>query len=539
VFAAPLRMFVLGVDVVFALAIALDFVLTPRPDRLGVRRRLPASAGLSQEFARSLRVDVGAVSRAAGLELEVHEEFADAFEVRARSVRSPRAIANDSKGARDERAGAALDAASTASSRSSGSSAPNASTGSSASSVRSGDGTSDALRIASRVAPAGLSAPAAGDPSGGPDVTLLPASGPIDLVRIYRSSRRGVHALGDMRLRLRGRFGLVQRQSRMRGAQSIEIEPALLNLKHTLTLAASERWRDLGLRHLRRRGGMTEFESLRDHVHGDDLRLVDWKAFAKRGRPIVRQFQEERGQEMLIVIDCGRRMSTTSEEVVAPNDPEARATSASISERRDGATSTVRAASRRARATIPVAGWTKLDHALDAALQIAAVALQRGDRVGAMAFDSRVRAFVAPARGSRQLERLRDALFALQASPLESDLERALSELSVRHRRRALVLILTDVADPLSIDRQRAALATGSRRHKILFATLDDPSLRAAAEGTLRVDASVRAAAMELQEERRTSLRRLSRTGARVLDTLPAEAAAPLLAAWLEMRRGG
>jgi uncharacterized protein (DUF58 family) len=237
-----------------------------------------------------------------------------------------------------------------------------------------------------------------------------------------------------------------------------------LNLKHTLKLAASERWRDLGLRTLRRRGGMTEFESLRDHVHGDDLRLVDWKAFAKRGRPIVRQFQEERGQEMILVFDCGRRMSVTSE-AIAParetGDPSSatgtQASHASIRSKGAGAPSS------GARPTASIAGWTKLDHALDAGLQIAAVALQRGDRVGALAFDSKVRAYVPPMRGSRQLERLRDALFAQEASALESDLERALRELALRHRRRALVLILSDIADPLSIDRQRTALATGSR----------------------------------------------------------------------------
>jgi uncharacterized protein (DUF58 family) len=443
---------------------------TPRPDRLSVRRRLVRRAGLSQDFARSVRVDADATPGARGLELELFEQFSPAFEVRARTVLAPRA-----------RRAARTDSASS------------------------------------------LVAPDPTDASGGPDVTLLPEDGPIDLVRVYRAARRGVHELGDMRLRLRSRLGLVARQARLRGAQRIQVEPALLNLKRTLVLSASERWRDLGLRHLRRRGGMMEFESLRDHVQGDDPRLVDWKAFAKRGRPIVRQFQEERGQELILVFDCGRRMSATTESESAPSA----AAVDRADERRRGA---------RAR---PVAGWTKLDHALDTGLQIAAVALQRGDRVGALAFDDKVRAFVAPMRGSRQLERLRDALFALEASALESDLERALRELALRHRRRALVLILGDVADPLSIERQRAALATGSRRHTILFATLDDPSLRAAAEGRAEVGAAVRAAACELQEERRRSLRRLARSGARVLDALPAEAAAPLLAAWLEARRGG
>lgn len=348
--------------------------------------------------------------------------------------------------------------------------------------------------------------PTAMDPTGGPERCVL-GEGASDLARVYRARRRGPHALLDMRLRLESPWGLLQRQSRMRGESRIEVHPPLLGMKRTLKLAASERWRDLGVRILRRRGGLVEFESLRDYVHGDDKRLVDWKAFAKRGRPIVREYQEERGQELVLLFDCGRRMGATAE--AGPRGEEG------------------------------VRGWTKLDHALDAGLQIAAVALRRGDRVGCLAFDSRVRAWIPPVRSRKHLERLREAVFALEPSELESDLGRALRELALLHRRRALVLLLSDVADPLSIEAQKHALAAASRRHSVLFAGLDDPSLRAAAGGELEVDAAVRAAALALEAERRGGLRELRGAGARVLDTLPAEGAAPLLAAWLEARRGG
>ena len=632
-------MAVVCADAAFALALAVDLMRTPRPDRLAVKRRLAKRAGLSQDFARSVRIDAGAAPAARGLELELFEQFSPAFEVRGRTLLAPRGNVRPATiGVRDvvpraDFGRSAAEARDVAPRADAGRAVAEARDVALRAEVRGATG--DSPDVASRTKselPRGFAAPDAEDPSGGPDVTIVPSSGPIDLVRVYRSARRGVHELGDMRLRLRGSLGLVARQSRLRGAQRVHIEPPLLNLKRTLMLSASERWRDLGLRHLRRRGGMMEFESLRDHVQGDDPRLVDWKAFAKRGKPIVRQFQEERGQEMILVVDCGRRMSATTEsgaepvasmrddasgkhradvevsgkprtgghgsvEVRTGGDGSSKLRTgddASVAQRTGidasgehrmdgdafggrrssdesddhrtagdatGDRRTARDASaehrsggdaagehrasgaaldpRRKWKPRPVTGWTKLDHALDTGLQIAAVALQRGDRVGAMAFDSKVRAFVTPMRGSRQLERLRDALFALEASPLESDLERALRELALRHRRRALVLILSDVADPLSIERQRAALATGSRRHKILFATLDDPSLRAAAEGCTPVSAAVRAAACELQEERRQSLRRLARAGARVLDALPAEAAAPLLAAWLEARRSG
>lgn len=453
-FAAPLRLAVLALDLAFALIVLVDWLRTPRPQALDPRRRLPARTGLSVPFLRTLRIDVDKVPRAAGLAIEIDEQFSPALAVTRRSF-EPGAASTPGHTVR-----AAL--------------------------------------------------PEPGDPSGGPDAGRLPAHGHVDFPREYVSHLRGVHGVGDLRLRVTSPLGLVQRSARLRGQKTIQVEPALLSLKNSLKLAASERWRDLGVRMIRRRGGMTEFESLRDHVIGDDVRLVDWKAFAKRGRPIVRQFQEERGQELILVVDCGRRMAaTTSEEL-----PRGRGARVGVS-----------------------AGATKLDHALDAALEMAAVALQEGDRVGMMAFDRETRVWVPPARGRAQFGNLRRQVFALEARGDESDLARALRELSTRHRRRALVLVLSDVADPLSIQRQRAAVRAGSRRHRIVFAALDDPMLRAVSDGRAAADGALSAASAELLEERRVGLRALAGAGIRTIDALPAEAAAPLIAAWFDERR--
>ncbi|MCY2960244.1 MAG: DUF58 domain-containing protein [Planctomycetota bacterium] len=451
-------MLVLALDVALVAAVLVDFARTPHPRRLEVRRRIPERAALGRDLVRTLRVDAGAVPSAAGLVLEVDEEFPASFDVVART-RLLRGATREAPG-------------------------------------RDRPGTVD---------------PEPEDPSGGSDAAVLPASGPIDLARVYVPRLRGVHELGSLRLRLLGRLGLVQRTARVESAHATAVEPALLGLRRNLVLAASERWRDLGSRTSIRRGGLQEFDTLRDHVPGDEVRLVDWKAFARRGRPIVRQYREERGQELVVAIDCGRRMAATTSEDVP----------------RSGSRATV------------ARGMTKLDHALDAALQLAAVALEHGDRVGAIAFDADVIAWIPPARGRAQFARLRKRLFGLQASTRESDLERALRELALRHRRRALVLVLSDVADPLSVERQAAALRSGSGRHRVLFAGLDDPALRALAEGRVAADPLLVASAVAIVAERRAGLRRLASRTVRVLDAPPAEAAAPAIAAWLAARRSG
>lgn len=443
---------VLVADGVALALLALDVALTPSPLALRPRRSVPARAGLSGELLRLVHVTPGP---AAGLWIELREDSPPSFEVRGRGIGCLRPGPFD-----------------------------------------------DPLALARDV----LAPPREGDPTGGADRVRLPAAAGEELAvpRLYRPARRGAHALGDVRLRLRSILGLFWRQVRLTGEQRVAVVPALAGLRRTLQLAASERWQDLGVRRLRRRGALTnDFESLRDYVVGDDVRLVDWKATARRGKPTVRQFQVERGQELVLLVDCGRRMAAA----VAGGEQR---------------------------------GWTKLDYALDAALELAAVALQAGDRVGLAAFDRGLRTWIAPARGARQLARLVEAAFELQPALVESDLARALAEVRVRHRRRALIAVLSDVGDALSAEHARAALSVAAG--EVVFAALDDPELQALAAGGVAPgpeNSGLRAAALHLAGERRAALQRLRGAGARVLDVLPARAAGPLLTAWLDARRGG
>jgi len=431
---------VLALDGAFLVALVVDLVLTPAASRARVNRTLPEHVGLSRVFTRGVELEL---EGARGLAVQVHEAFPLAFEVRARTE------------------------------------------------LQAGTGAAEQVELDSESRRE--------DPSGGADSLVLDGEGRGVVVRRYSCERRGEYAFGDLRVFLASRLGLWRRGARFHGSQKIAVEPALTNLSQTLRLAASDRWRDLGVRKLRRHGGASEFESLREYVPGDDVRRVDWKAFARRGKPMVRQYQVERGQELFLLVDAGRRMRATTAEG-------------------------------------ELRGWTKLDWALDAALEIAAVALSKGDRVGAAVFEHGISGFVSPARGSLQLSRLSRALFDRQPSSVESDLASALRELAVHHRRRATVLVLSDGADSLSVEEQRKALAGRSRRHRVVFAALDDPGLRQTALDPA-AEPALRATALDLVEDRRRALQLLSSSGARVLDALPAEAAAPLLAAWLEERR--
>lgn len=328
----------------------------------------------------------------------------------------------------------------------------------------------------------------------------LPASVSVVFRQSYRARRRGRFALGALALFVVGPLGLARRRLFFDGHQSLRVEPAMAGLTRTLQLVASQRWWDLGVaRALRQRGGRTEFESLRDYVPGDEPRTIDWKAFARRGKPMVRQFEPERGQEVVLLFDCGRRMGAS---VVEPGLPE----------------------------------WSKLDHALDAGLEFAAAVLSQGDRVGLVAYDSRILSFVAPARARRQLLRLKEAVFDLAPSDRESDLAAALDELNARHRRRSLVIVLSDLTDPLGVEAEALALAHAGR-HRLVFCAFSDRDLVALAEEPPRPGFELEAAAARrLASERQVGLTQMAQR-ARVLDLEAARTAGPLLSAWFQERR--
>ena len=136
-------------------------------------------------------------------------------------------------------------------------------------------------------------------------------------------------------------------------------------------------WRALGIRRVRHRGGSTEFESLRDYVYGDDVRRLDWKATARRSRLIVRNQESERNQTVLLLIDSGRLMNATEN------------------------------------------GVAKLDHAVNAALLLAHVALARGDRVGLCTFSSKVHSWLVPRGnlGAEPVDRRRGCTICAATTP--------------------------------------------------------------------------------------------------------------------------
>ncbi|HKB40790.1 MAG TPA: DUF58 domain-containing protein, partial [Gemmataceae bacterium] len=255
----------------------------------------------------------------------------------------------------------------------------------------------------------------------------------------------------------------------------------------------------LGIRRVRLRGGAWEFGSLRDYVDGDDVRLLDWKASARRRKLIVRNHQAEQNQTVLLLLDCGRLMNAEVE------------------------------------------GAAKLDHAINAALVLAHVALARGDRVGLCAFSSAVHTWVTPRGHLGQTRLLAEALYDLRGDFTESDHGQCLRLVAARHSKRALLVVLTDFVDTATAAEMVAHLQQAARRHLVLFLALKDPFLERAAraEPQTALEGFRKAAAVELLRQRHEVLERLRRLGMHALDVEPTGVTPPLINRYLEITARG
>ncbi|PYP00204.1 MAG: DUF58 domain-containing protein [Gemmatimonadetes bacterium] len=311
--------------------------------------------------------------------------------------------------------------------------------------------------------------------------------------------RRGREQAGEFVVDAFGPLGLGRRRGRLPVSWDAAVYPPLVSVRLRASVAQARRRREPGITPLRQIGEGRLFESLREWVPGDDLRHIDWKATARRRKVITRQYEAERRQQVLLVLDTGRLL------------------------------------------TADIAGVSRLDYVVQAALELAYAAVQHDDNVGVMAFADGVQHFVAPQRGRLALKRVVDVLAVVEPRLVEPDYPGAFRYLAARNRKRALTVLFTDVIDRFASDALVANVAGLRPRHLPLAVTLKNPELEhaAALRPAAAHDAFRKAAAEALLGAREQALGHMRRAGVLVLDVPPDRAAQAVVAKYLELKRRG
>ncbi|MBV9266305.1 MAG: DUF58 domain-containing protein, partial [Acidobacteriaceae bacterium] len=254
---------------------------------------------------------------------------------------------------------------------------------------------------------------------------------------------RGTVRLGHIFLRYGSGLRFGERRCEADVSQAVTVYPDLLQAKDEALYLIRSRQQQVERRQHRYRGLGREFESLREYRHGDEMRDISWTATARRHQLVTRTYNIERSQTIWIVLDAGRLM--------------------------------------RAQVHVPASEYTKLDYGVNAALSVAQVASQNGDRVGMIAYGRSIQASVPPGRGPHQLRQFVDALAHVRAEPLEADHSRAARTLLHKQTRRALIVWITDFAETPALPDVIEYASHLGRRHLVLFAAVSQPDLAVAA----------------------------------------------------------
>ncbi len=310
-------------------------------------------------------------------------------------------------------------------------------------------------------------------------------------------TERGKYMFPLVQVRLLSRWQLWWHDSQYPISSEVRVYPNFAAIAHYALLATDNQLSHLGIMKRRRRGEGQDFHQLREYRAGDSLRQIDWKASARMKKAISREYQDERDQEIIFLIDCGHRMQA-----------------------RDGELS-------------------HFDHTLNAVLLLSYVALKQGDAVGLGTFGGKQR-WLPAHKGQTSLNQILNTLYDLQPTTQAPDYSNAATELLVRQKKRALVILISNLRDEDTED-LLPALHLLRKRHLLLFASMRELALdQTLEEPTDNLeDALEQAAIHQYMYLRERTLEQVRSSNIMALDVPPANLSIQLINHYLDIKRSG
>lgn len=308
--------------------------------------------------------------------------------------------------------------------------------------------------------------------------------------------RRGDGRLETLHARWRSPFGLAWRVATMELDRTVPVLPNLPSVKRA-AMMLTRRAAVYGAKPQLHQGDGVEFDALREHMPGMELRTVDWKHSARHNKLLCKEFKAERNHNIVLAFDAGQLMRE------------------------------------------PIDGVPKLDHAINAGLVLAFQALVEGDNVGVYSFGAQPGAFRAPVSGPTAFQSVLEGVTSLEYFAEETNFTLGLGRLLAQLKRRSVVILLTDILDTVSAELMVRNLAHLTRRHMLVFAALRDPATLSDLTRAPEDDADLAriVVSMELEDERAAVIRRLRRLGADPLDVPPAGLTTALLNRYFRLKR--
>lgn len=251
-----------------------------------------------------------------------------------------------------------------------------------------------------------------------------------------RPTERGVYSFGHVRVFASTPIGLVQRRFTLCQPCDVKVYPSYLMLTRYELLAMSNNLTEMGIKKIRKVGNHTEFEQIKDYVSGDDFRLINWRATARTSRLMVNVYQDERSQQVFNIIDKGRVMQQAFR------------------------------------------GMTYLDYAINASLVLSYIAMRKEDKAGVVTFSDHFEDFVPASRRTGHMQNILEMLYRQQTRFAESDYSALVAEVNQHITKRSLLILYTNFANRISMERQLPYLLQLNRRHRLLVVFFEDHEVK-------------------------------------------------------------
>lgn len=248
----------------------------------------------------------------------------------------------------------------------------------------------------------------------------------IDLNYFLRPTERGEYSFGNLNIYTISPLKLISRRYIFDHGQMVPTYPSYIQLRKYDLIAFSNKLFQYGLKKIRRIGHTMEFEQIKEYVQGDDMRTINWKATAKKNALMINQFQDEKSQNVYMVIDKGRIMK------------------------------------------MPFNGLTLLDYAINATLVLSNVILKKNDKAGMFTFSKKVENRVVAERRSSQMNLILENLYHIKTNYFESDFSRLYVDIKKHINQRSLIVLYTNFETLDGLNRQLPYLKGIAKNHLLM-----------------------------------------------------------------------
>lgn len=310
---------------------------------------------------------------------------------------------------------------------------------------------------------------------------------------------RGNFGFGQTHVFLKTKIGLLERRISFGGVENVAVYPSIIQMKKYELRSFQRTSTDHGIKRLRRIGHSYEFEQIKNYVEGDDYRSVNWKASGRRGSLMVNQYEDERSQQVYLILDKSRTMM------------------------------------------MPFGGLSLLDYAVNATLALSNIILKKGDKTGLITFSDVLGTTLKAERSPQQLRLILESLFDETQRKGEADYDLLYHALRKMVPQRSLLLLFTNFESRYALDRVLPILRRLARFHLLAVVFYENTEISEFARGTAQTTEEIyqRTAARQVMYEKKEMVGRLRQFGIQAVLTRPEDLTINTINKYAELKSRG